>query len=181
MTDEKEPHLLLPILPGASPAQAGATGARGLQAASLAGPTELAGRIRWSGSDEAVPYAIVSVYTLAPAALVGRAQADAAGIYRIESAVHWAGGHDLFVVVLDATGQILQVTRNGPFWLTGPSTRLDLPVMVRRRPETPTSVERPARNRRTPPPSGGRPPIGGTRGPVSLERPAPAPATRRSA
>jgi hypothetical protein len=97
------------------------------------GPTVISGTVRWAGSDEGVSHAIVSIYTLSPAGLVGRAQADEAGRYDIESALPWAGGHDLFVVILDARGTLLQLTRNGPVWLTGPTTYFDIPVTVRRR------------------------------------------------
>jgi hypothetical protein len=166
-----------------------------LSVSSLAGPTELAGRIRWSGSETSVPFAIVSVYTLSPAGLVGRTQADASGAYRIETSLHWAAGHDLFVVVLDAGGQLLQVARHGPFWLTGPSTRLDLPVMMRRRPEPPSPTDRAAPGRRTTPSHGGPTHGGAThggsshggpsravpRGPLSIPRPAVDPSTRRLA
>jgi len=133
------------------------------------GPTLISGAVRWAGSDEGVSHAIISIYTLSPAGLVGRAQADDTGHYRIESGLHWAGGHDLFVVVLDARGTLLQLTRNGPVWLTGPSTRLDIPVTVRRRPQPPTSppAPGPAAPRRTSlPPTGGIPPYG----PVSISR-----------
>jgi hypothetical protein len=100
-------------------------------------PTLISGAVRWAGSEEGVSHAIVSIYTLSPAGLVGRAQADNYGRYRIESDLHWAGGHDLFVVILDVHGTLLQLTRNGPVWLTGPSTKLDIPVTVRRRPQPP--------------------------------------------
>jgi hypothetical protein len=130
------------------------------------GPTLISGAVRWAGSDEGVSHAIVSIYTLSPAGLVGRAQADDTGRYQIESGLHWAGGHDLFVVVLDARGTLLQLTRNGPVWLTGPSTKLDIPVTVRRRPLPPTSPSNPTAPRRTSLP----PTSGGTHGPVSVSR-----------
>src|SRR5271168_1830307 len=114
------------------------------------GPTLITGAVRWAGSDEGVSHAIVSIYTLSPAGLVGRAQADDTGHYQIESGLPWAGGHDLFVVVLDARGTLLQLTRNGPVWLTGPSTKLDIPVTVRRRPQPPTSSTDSSIPRRTP-------------------------------
>jgi hypothetical protein len=106
-------------------------------------PTVISGAVRWAGSEEGVSHALVSIYTLSPAGLVGRAQADDMGRYNIESCLPWAGGHDLFVVVLDARGTLLQLTRNGPVWLTGPSTKLDIPVTLRRRPQS-------APSRRTP-------------------------------
>ena len=128
------------------------------------GPTLISGAVRWAGSDEGVDHAIVSIYTLSPAGLVGRAQADATGHYQIESGLHWAGGHDLFVVVLDARGTLLQLTRNGPVWLTGPSTKLDIPVTVRRRPQPPTTPSNPGSSRRIHPSTGG----GTPHGPVSF-------------
>jgi hypothetical protein len=127
------------------------------------GPTVISGAVRWAGSDEGVGHAIVSIYTLSPAGLVGRAQADDTGHYRIESGLHWAGGHDLFVVVLDARGTLLQLTRNGPVWLTGPATKLDIPVTVRRRPQSPTAPSGPGSPRRILPGAGG-----GAHGPVSF-------------
>jgi hypothetical protein len=126
-------------------------------------PTVISGAVRWAGSDEGVGHAIVSIYTLSPAGLVGRAQADDTGHYRIESGLHWAGGHDLFVVILDARGTLLQLTRNGPVWLTGPSTKLDIPVTVRRRPQAPVPPSGSGAPRRTLPSSGG-----GPHGPLSF-------------
>ena len=113
--------------------------------------TVISGTVRWAGSDEGVSHAIVSVYTLTPAGLVGRGTADETGRYRIDSTLHWTGGHDLFLVVLDARGTLLQLSRNGPFWLTGETTNLDIPVTLRRRPQRPTPPEPAVHPRRTPP------------------------------
>lgn len=99
--------------------------------------TVISGVIRWAGNGDPVSQAVVSIYTLTPASLVGRAQADAGGCFQMASRLHWAGGHDLYVVVLDARGELLQLTRNDPAWLTGPHTQLDIPVTGRWRPPPP--------------------------------------------
>jgi hypothetical protein len=99
--------------------------------------TVISGVVKWAGSGEPVSNSVVSIYTLTPASLIGRAQADANGCFRMASGLHWAGGHDLYVVVLDARGELLQLTRNDPAWLTGPHTQLDIPVTGRWRPPTP--------------------------------------------
>jgi hypothetical protein len=99
--------------------------------------TVISGVVKWAGSGEPVSESVISIYTLTPASLIGRAQADANGCFQMASRLHWAGGHDLYVVVLDACGELLQLTRNDPAWLTGPHTQLDIPVTGRWRPPTP--------------------------------------------
>jgi hypothetical protein len=119
-------------------------------------PTIISGTVRWSGSDEGVT----------PAGLVGRGTADESGRYHIDSPLTWTDGHDLFLVVLDARGTLLQLTRNGPFWLTGPTTSLDIPVTLRRRPQRPTPPDPTTQPRRTPAAGTTTP----SHGPVSLWR-----------
>ena len=98
-------------------------------------PTIITGVIRSAESGEAVKQATVSVYTLAPTAgLVGRARTDGRGAYRIDWPAHWTMARDLYVVVLDGNGQLLQVNGNGVERLTGSSNARDYEVRRRWRP-----------------------------------------------
>jgi hypothetical protein len=99
--------------------------------------TVITGNIRWAGNGEGVTGAIVSIYTLIPPAMVGRAEADASGQYWMKTSAQWANSADLYVVVLDNRGELLRVVRESPTWLTGTHTRLEVTVTGRWRPTGP--------------------------------------------
>jgi hypothetical protein len=95
--------------------------------------TLISGRVMWAGRSDGVPGAIVSIYTLVPAGLVGRAEADEQGEYWVRSKRHWASAFDLYVVILNRRGELLQVVAEGPLALSGERTRLDVTVTGRSR------------------------------------------------
>jgi hypothetical protein len=99
--------------------------------------TVITGKIRWTGNGEGVTGAIVSIYTLMPPAMVGRAEADDEGQFWMKTGVQWTTSADLYVVVLDSRGELLRVVREDPSWLTGTHTRLDVAVTGRWRPTGP--------------------------------------------
>jgi hypothetical protein len=85
----------------------------------------------WAADGAGVPGAILSIYTLIPAGLVGRTEADENGDYWMKAEMHWTRAFDLYVVVLNRRGELLQVVREGSRWLTGSRTRLDVTVTGR--------------------------------------------------
>jgi hypothetical protein len=93
--------------------------------------TVITGRVVWAADGAAVPGAILSIYTLIPAGLVGRAEADESGQYWMKTEMHWTRAFDLYVVVLNRRGELLQVVREGCRTLTGSRTRLDVTVTGR--------------------------------------------------
>jgi hypothetical protein len=93
--------------------------------------TVITGKVVWSADGAGVPGAILSIYTLVPAGLVGRAEADENGDYWMKTQMHWTRAFDLYVVVLNRRGELLQVVREGSRWLTGSRTRLDVTVTGR--------------------------------------------------
>ncbi len=104
--------------------------------------TVITGRVEWAGSGEVVPGAIVSIYTLVPAGLVGRAEADESGDYWMKTDRHWASAFDIYVVVLSRRGELLQVIADGPRWLSGARSRLDVAVRGRWRRSGPSDAVR---------------------------------------
>ena len=93
--------------------------------------TVITGKVVWASDGTGVPGAILSIYTLIPAGLVGRAEADEHGEYWMKAEMHWTRAFDLYVVVLNRRGELLQVVREGSRWLTGSRTRLDVTVTGR--------------------------------------------------
>jgi hypothetical protein len=90
--------------------------------------TVITGKVVWAADGTGVPGAILSIYTLIPAGLVGRAEANECGEYWMKADMHWTRAFDLYVVVLNQRGELLQVVREGARWLTGSRTRLDVTV-----------------------------------------------------
>jgi hypothetical protein len=93
--------------------------------------TVITGKVVWATDGAGVPGAILSIYTLVPAGLVGRAEADENGEYWMKADMHWTRAFDRYVVVLNRRGELLQVVREGSRWLTGSRTRLDVTVTGR--------------------------------------------------
>jgi len=93
--------------------------------------TVITGKVVWAKDESGVPGAILSIYTLIPAGLVGRTEADEHGEYWMKAEMHWTRAFDLYVVVLNRRGELLQVVREGSRWLTGSRTRLDVTVTGR--------------------------------------------------
>ena len=93
--------------------------------------TVITGKVVWAADGAGVPGAILSIYTLIPAGLVGRAEANEHGEYWMKAEMHWTRAFDLYVVVLNRRGELLQVVREGSRWLTGSRTRLDVTVTGR--------------------------------------------------
>src|SRR5215469_2997518 len=93
--------------------------------------TVITGKVVWASDGIGVPGAILSIYTLIPAGLVGRAEANEHGEYWMKAEMHWTRAFDLYVVVLNRRGELLQVVREGSRWLTGSRTRLDVTVTGR--------------------------------------------------
>lgn len=93
--------------------------------------TVITGKVVWATDESGVPGAILSIYTLIPAGLVGRAEANEYGEYWLKAEMHWTRAFDLYVVVLNRRGELLQVVREGSRWLTGSRTRLDITVTGR--------------------------------------------------
>lgn len=93
--------------------------------------TVITGQVVWAADGAGVPGAILSIYTLIPAGLVGRAEADENGEYWMKADVHWTRAFDLYVVVLNRRGELLQVVHEGGRWLTAGRTRLDVKVTGR--------------------------------------------------
>jgi hypothetical protein len=93
--------------------------------------TVITGRVLFAADGAGVPGAILSIYTLIPAGLVGRAEADENGEFWMKTEMHWTKAFDLYVVVLNHRGELLQVVREGSRWLTGSRTRLDVTVTGR--------------------------------------------------
>jgi len=93
--------------------------------------TVITGKVVWALDESGVPGAILSIYTLIPAGLVGRAEANEHGEYWMKAEMHWTRAVDLYVVVLNRRGELLQVVREGSRWLTGSRTRLDVTVTGR--------------------------------------------------
>jgi hypothetical protein len=93
--------------------------------------TVITGKVVWATDESGVPGAILSIYTLIPAGLVGRAEANENGEYWMKAEMHWTRAVDLYVVVLNRRGELLQVVREGSRWLTGSRTRLDVTVTGR--------------------------------------------------
>jgi hypothetical protein len=91
----------------------------------------ITGKVVWAADGTGVPGAILSIYTLLPAGLVGRAEANEEGEYWMKAEMHWTKAVDLYVVVLNRRGELLQVVREGARWLTGSRTRLDVTVTGR--------------------------------------------------
>jgi hypothetical protein len=110
--------------------------------------TVITGKVVWATDESGVPGAILSIYTLIPAGLVGRAEANEAGEYWMKAEMHWTRAVDLYVVVLNRRGELLQVVREGSRWLTGSRTRLDVTVTGRWRSSGPrrTGQQRSAEN-----------------------------------
>jgi hypothetical protein len=108
--------------------------------------TVITGKVVWAMDGIGVPGAILSIYTLIPAGLVGRAEANEHGEYWMKAEMHWTRAFDLYVVVLNRRGELLQVVREGSRWLTGSRTRLDVTVTGRWRSSGPrrSGHERPA-------------------------------------
>jgi|SRR5579862_6014812 hypothetical protein len=90
--------------------------------------TVITGQVAWAADGTGVPGAILSIYTLIPAGLVGRTEADENGEYWMKTEMHWTRAFDLYVVVLNRRGELLQVVREGARWLSGSRTRLDITV-----------------------------------------------------
>jgi hypothetical protein len=93
--------------------------------------TVITGKVVWATDGNGVPGAILSIYTLIPAGLVGRTEANEHGEYWMKAEMHWTRAFDLYVVVLNRRGELLQVVREGSRWLTGSRTRLDVTVTGR--------------------------------------------------
>jgi hypothetical protein len=93
--------------------------------------TVITGKVVWAADGSGVPGAILSIYTLIPAGLVGRAEANEHGEYWMKAEMHWSRAFDLYVVILNSRGELLQVVREGARWLTGSRTRLDVSVTGR--------------------------------------------------
>jgi hypothetical protein len=93
--------------------------------------TVITGKVVWVADGTGVPGAILSIYTLLPAGLVGRAEANEYGEYWMKADMDWTRAFDLYVVVLNQRGELLQVVREGVRWLTGSRTRLDVTVTGR--------------------------------------------------
>lgn len=93
--------------------------------------TVITGKVVWATDGSGVPGAILSIYTLIPAGLVGRTEANEHGDYWMKAEMHWTRAFDLYVVVLNSRGELLQVVREGSRWLTGSRTRLDVTVTGR--------------------------------------------------
>jgi hypothetical protein len=110
--------------------------------------TVITGKVVWATDGSGVPGAILSIYTLIPAGLVGRTEADENGEYWMKAEMHWSRAFDLYVVVLNRRGELLQVVREGSRWLTGSRTRLDVTVTGRWRSSGPrrTGQQRSAEN-----------------------------------
>jgi hypothetical protein len=110
--------------------------------------TVITGKVIWATDGSGVPGAILSIYTLIPAGLVGRTEADENGEYWMKAEMHWSRAFDLYVVVLNRRGELLQVVREGSRWLTGSRTRLDVTVTGRWRSSGPrrTGQQRSAEN-----------------------------------
>jgi hypothetical protein len=108
--------------------------------------TVITGKVVWATDGIGVPGAILSIYTLIPAGLVGRAEANEHGEYWMKAEMHWTRAFDLYVVVLNRRGELLQVVREGSRWLTGSGTRLDVTVTGRWRSSGPrrSGQQRPA-------------------------------------
>jgi hypothetical protein len=108
--------------------------------------TVITGKVVWATDGIGVPGAILSIYTLIPAGLVGRAEANEHGEYWMKAEMHWTRAFDLYVVVLNGRGELLQVVREGSRWLTGSRTRLDVTVTGRWRSSGPrrSGQQRPA-------------------------------------
>jgi hypothetical protein len=96
--------------------------------------TTITGVVRSFDAGEPIAHATVSLYTLAPVVgLVGRTRTDPGGAYRIDWPNQWTMARDLYVVILDRMGQLLQVIGDGRHYLSGDCTARDYLVRRRRR------------------------------------------------